>query len=192
MQRQPWPKHGGWPSSSNRHQDRTDGAMNASLEHHAHAYTDSRLTYESLASKPKRLLKNPDRRVGMYPGTQPQSLVARSAPSLSAPPVISAASQQCLRPAQSDLQPLQSHIPSHSSLLDVGAAHGRLNALKDHVPVDLVEHAVDVVLFCDQERALPVRHGRVERDCQAARGHVGREPHPPLAIVLHLLKLVEC
>merc|ERR1719429_723315 len=81
--------------------------------------------------------------------------------------------------------------PPHSSpLLDLRAAQGGVDALVHEAPVDLVEHLVDVALLGDEEGALPEGHGLEELDGEAAGAHLGREPDPALAVVLHLLGLV--
>mmetsp|Transcript_30790 Transcript_30790/g.96804 ORF Transcript_30790/g.96804 Transcript_30790/m.96804 type:complete len:223 (+) Transcript_30790:124-792(+) len=78
-----------------------------------------------------------------------------------------------------------------SALLDLRTTEGRLDVGGRLVPVDLREHLIHVALLGHQDGALAVRHGLEELEGQAARAHLGSEPHPALAIVHNLLRLVD-
>merc|ERR1712176_1560236 len=77
-----------------------------------------------------------------------------------------------------------------SALLDLGPAHGFLDAGQGCGPIDLIEHAIDVTGLGHNERALAVRDGLVERQAKAARRHVPGKPNPALAIVQDLRRFV--
>merc|ERR1740138_1611043 len=78
-----------------------------------------------------------------------------------------------------------------SPLLDLRAAQGRVDALVHQVPIDLIEHLVYVARLRDQEGALSEGHGLEHLNCEPAGAHLGCEPDPALAIVHHLLCLVD-
>eukprot|EP00415_Alexandrium_ostenfeldii_P003241 UN3241 len=78
-----------------------------------------------------------------------------------------------------------------SALLDLRAAEGLLDVGQGHVPVDLVKHLLQVARLAHQERALAIGHGLEELHGKATRGHLGGKPDPALAIVRHLLGLVD-
>merc|ERR1740138_204079 len=78
-----------------------------------------------------------------------------------------------------------------SPLLDLRAAQGRVDALVHQVPIDLIEHLVDVALLRHQEGTLSEGYRLEHLNCEPAGAHLGSEPHPALAIILHLLCLVD-
>merc|ERR1740138_1752486 len=91
-------------------------------------------------------------------------------------------------------EPGQSYCAAYAAslpLLDLRAAQGRVDALVHQAPIDLVEHLVDVARLRHQEGALSEGHGLEHLNCEPAGAHLRREPDPALAIVHHLLCLVD-
>merc|ERR1740138_463493 len=91
-------------------------------------------------------------------------------------------------------EPGQSYCAAYAAslpLLDLRAAQGRVDALVHQTPIDLVEHLVDVACLRHQEGALSEGHGLEHLNCEPAGAHLGRKPDPALAIVHHLLCLVD-
>merc|ERR1740138_394368 len=84
----------------------------------------------------------------------------------------------------------QKHIAA-SPLLDLRAAEGGVDALVHEIPVDLVKHLVDVGRLGAEERALAEGCRLEELDGQAAGAHLSGNPDPALAIIHHLLGLVD-
>mmetsp|Transcript_24823 Transcript_24823/g.30252 ORF Transcript_24823/g.30252 Transcript_24823/m.30252 type:complete len:252 (-) Transcript_24823:62-817(-) len=76
------------------------------------------------------------------------------------------------------------------SLLDLWSSKGLLNVGQSRIPVHLLEQLIHVALLGHQEGTLAIRHGFEELHGQASRAHLGRQPHPALAIILHLLSLI--
>merc|ERR1719401_125122 len=83
------------------------------------------------------------------------------------------------------------HLTSSSPLLDLWAAEGGIDALVHEIPVDLVKHLVDVGGLGAEERALAEGCRLEEFDRQAARAHLSSNPDPALAIIHHLLGLID-
>merc|ERR1719373_774163 len=78
-----------------------------------------------------------------------------------------------------------------SPLLDLGAAEGGVDALVHEIPVDLLKHLVDVGGLGAEERALAEGCRLEELDRQAAGAHLSGNPDPALAIIHHLLGLID-
>merc|ERR1712066_1000984 len=91
---------------------------------------------------------------------------------------------------QSSGKYLSCHFTRLSPLLDLRAAEGGVDALVHEIPVDLVEHLVDVGAFGAEERTLAEGRRLEELDGQAAGAHLSSNPDPALAIIHHLLGLV--
>merc|ERR1719476_238639 len=81
--------------------------------------------------------------------------------------------------------------PFGSALLHLRPTKGSVDALVHDVPVDLIKHLIDIARLCDEERALAVGNGLEELNGEAARAHLSRNPDPALAIVDHLLRLID-
>merc|ERR1712039_759197 len=86
---------------------------------------------------------------------------------------------------------LSCRFTSLSALLDLRATEGGVDALVHEIPIDLVKHLVDVGGFGAEERALAEGRRLEELDGQATGAHLSSNPDPALAIIHHLLGLID-
>merc|ERR1712137_584846 len=77
-----------------------------------------------------------------------------------------------------------------SALLNLRTTQSCVNTLVHEIPIDLIEHFIHVVGFCYEECTLAVWCGFEQLECKASWAHFGCDPHPALAVVQHLFRLV--
>ena len=101
---------------------------------------------------------------------------------------------------QSQFPPLQNSIHLQfvapylicicSSLLDLRSSEGLLDVSQGGVPVHLLEQLINVALLGHQDGTFAIGHRLEELHCQTTRAHLSSQPNPALAIILHLLGLI--